>query len=307
MESTGREGFGTLATWLDRQSGVLTDENICLGAYGVRLTGLEGAEELLVGVDPAAPAYAISAEIGRAASFAEHVDDERAQLRLRSGGEILVDREGRSIRYRVPHEVRADELVHPYLAPAAAVVNRWLGRESVHAGAFAVEQSALGVVGTRESGKSSTLAWLARGGVDVLCDDMLIVDGDTPLAGPRSIDLRGDAARRLEAGDPIGMTGARERWRLQLGATGAQRPRLKGWVFLAWGDETTARPLKASERIPRIAAERGLRLPPVRPDALLELASLPAWELSRPRDWASLPRAADLLLELASATPTAAA
>ena len=287
--------------------GLFASDNIPLGAYGIRLNGLESASELLVAVDPSAPAYAVSVVIGRADSFDEHVDDERAELRLRSGGQIVIDRAAATILYRVPHEVRPDELVHPYLAPAAAVVNRWLGRESVHAGAFAVAGNALGVVGTRESGKSSTLAWLARSGVDVLCDDMLIVDGDTPLAGPRSIDLREDAAKRFEAGDPIGMTGARERWRLRLGATAAQPPRLAGWVFLAWGDDIAARPLKASERIPRIAAERGLRLPPVRPDALLELASLPAWELSRPRDWASLPQAADLLLELASATPTAAA
>jgi hypothetical protein len=244
--------------------------------------------------------------VGNAASRGEHVDDERAELRLRSGGQIAIDRATRRVLYRVPHAVREDELVHPYLAPAAAVIGRWMGRESVHAGAFAVGGSALGVVGAREAGKSSTLAWLAAQGVDVLCDDMLIVDGDRPFAGPRSIDLRADAAQRLEAGEAIGMTGARERWRLKLGPT-APGPTLTGWVFLAWGDAVRARSLPARERIPRIAAERGLRLPPARPDGLLELASLPAWELSRPREWASLPRAADLLLELASATPTATA
>jgi hypothetical protein len=248
----------------------------------------------------------VSAEIGHAASEQEHVDDDRAELRLRSGGQIVIDRRDRTVLYRVPHAVRADELVHPYLAPAAAMINRWEGRESVHAGAFAVDGRALGVVGSREAGKSSTLAQLALNGTDVLCDDMLIVDGDRPLAGPRSIDLRADAAQRFAAGEAIGMTGARERWRLRLGPT-APGPRLVGWVFLAWGDEVGARRLPARERIPRIAEERGLRLPPVRPDSLLTLAELPAWELSRPRQWESLPQAADLLLELASATPTAGA
>jgi hypothetical protein len=284
---------------------VFHSTNIALGAYGVRLRGLDGAAELLVKVPDEAPEYAVAAEIGHAETPNERVDDDRAELRLRSGGQIVVDRGQQTILYRVPHEVRADELVHPYLAPAAAVIGRWHGRESLHAGAFAVGGRALGVVGTREAGKSSTLAWLASQGVDVLCDDMLIVDGDTPLPGPRSIDLRADAARRLAAGEAIGMTGARERWRLRLGETAGAK--LVGWVFLAWDDEVTARPLRASERIPRIASERGLRLPPVRPDSLLELASLPAWELSRPREWGSLPRAADLLLELASATPTGAA
>ncbi len=36
------------------------------------------------------------------------------------------------------------------------------------------------------------------------------------------------------------MTGARERWRLQLGAT-TSTATLRGWVFLAWGDEIDAR------------------------------------------------------------------
>jgi hypothetical protein len=279
---------------------------IPLGAYGIRLRGLDGAAELLVDVGPDAPVYAVAAEVGRGTAPDEHVDDEGARLRLRSGGEIVIDRRGQHVLYRVPHPVRPDELVHPYLAPAAAVIARWMGRESMHAGAFAAGGSALGVVGTREAGKSSTLAWLARAGVDVLCDDMLILDGGRPLPGPRSIDLRADAAERLGVGDPIGMTGARERWRLRLGPTTGTAV-LRGWVFLAWGERIEARALSGPERLARLAAERGLRLPPARPDALLELTSLPAWELSRPRGWESLPRAADLLLELASATPTGAA
>jgi hypothetical protein len=257
-------------------------------------------------VEPDAPVYTVAAAVGRATAPEEEVGEEHARLRLRSGGEIAIDRGERRVLYRVPHPVRPDELVHPYLAPAAAVIARWMGRESMHAGAFAVAGNALGVVGTREAGKSSTLAWLARAGADVLCDDMLIVAGDRPVAGPRSIDLRADAAQRLGAGEPIGMTGARERWRLRLGPT-QPAPVLRGWVFLAWGDGVAVRSLPASERLPRLAAQRALRLPPVRPDALLELTSLPAWELSRPRGWESLPQAAERLLELASARPTGAA
>jgi len=276
------------------------------GAYGIRLSGLDGAAELLVDVDPEAPAYAVAAEVGTSDAETERVDDREAVLRLRSGGDIRISRDEGRVRFRVPHPVRPDELVHPYLAPAAAVIARWMGRESMHAGAFTAGGVAVGVVGTREAGKSSTLAWLAAHGVDVLCDDMLIVDGDRPLPGPRSIDLRADAAERLGAGEAIGMTGARERWRLRLGPTDGAAT-LRGWVFLGWGDRVEARPLPGPERLARLAAERGLRLPPARPEALLELTSLPAWELSRPRDWASLPQAADLLLELASARPTGAA
>ena len=238
--------------------------NIGLGCYGIRLRGLDGAADLLVELPDDAPEYAVAAEIGRAADEHEHVDDERAELRLRSGGQIVVDRNAQTVLYRVPHPVRDDELVHPYLAPAAAVINRWQGRESIHAGAFAVDGRALGVVGTREAGKSSTLAYLALNGTDVLCDDMLIVDGDHPLAGPRSIDLRADAAQRFEAGEAIGMTG-----RASAGDSSSARPRQPRRSSAGSSSPGATRSRRAScsarERIPRIAEERGLRLPPVAP------------------------------------------
>jgi hypothetical protein len=275
------------------------------GAYGLRLSGLEEAADLLVPVAETAPAWEIGSEVGHPAPAPEFVDEDRAELLLRSGGRILIDRTQGRVSFVVPHEVRPDELVHPYLAPAAAVIGRWLGRESVHAGAFAVDGAVWGVVGEREAGKSSTLAWLALAGVDVLCDDMLIVDGRTPFRGPRSIDLRADAARRFEAGEAIGVTGARERWRLRLD----QRPdghTLAGWILLAWGDRVEVKALGASERLQRLIPQRGVRLEPTRVEALLELAMLPAFEVSRPRSWESLPEAGKRLIELAS-TPTAGA
>jgi hypothetical protein len=277
-----------------------------LGAYGIRLRGLEAAAELLVPVDRRAPSYLVESAVGQPEPGPEHVDDDRADLRLRSGGRVLIDRRGGRACFEVPHPVRPDELVHPYLAPAAAVIGRWLGRESVHAGAFAIDGRALGVVGARGAGKSSTLAWLALDGGEVLCDDLLVIDGRAMFAGPRSIDLREDAAARLGAGEPIGVTGARERWRLRLAPAGDRRV-LMGFVFLEWGDSVTVRKLGVTERLERLVPQRGLRLEPARRDAVLDLASLPAWEISRPRSWASLPEAGRRLLELASTTPIAGA
>lgn len=277
-----------------------------LGAYGIRLQGLEAADELLVPVDPGAPAYVVEWAVGRAGSGPEHVDDDRAELRLRSGGRVLIDRRAGRVCFEVPHPVRPDELVHPYLAPAAAVIGRWLGRESVHAGAVAIDGRALGVVGARGAGKSSTLAWWALDGGDVLCDDLLVIDGRATFVGPRSIDLREDAAARLGAGEAIGVTGARERWRLRLAPTGDHHV-LSGFAFLAWGDSVTVRSLGVRERLERLAPQRGLRLEPARHDAVLDLATLPAWEISRPRSWASLPEVGRRLRELASTTPTAGA
>ena len=132
-----------------------------LGAYGLRLSGLEAASELLVPVTETAPAYAIEAKVGRPAPDPSSSTTTGRELLLRSGGRILIDRRRRRVSFVVPHEVRPDELVHPYLAPAAAVIGRWHGRESIHAGAFAVDGGVWGVVGEREAGKSSTLAWLA--------------------------------------------------------------------------------------------------------------------------------------------------
>ncbi len=196
--------------------------------------------------------------------------------------------------------------MHPYLAPVAAVIARWMGRESVHAGAFAAGGPALAVVGTREAGKSSTLAELARAGAAVLCDDMLVLDGGDVLAGPRTVDLRPDAAGALGIGEPIGLTGARERWRLPLGVVPG-RTGLAGWVFLGWGEAGAPRALGAPERLARLAPQRALRLPPVGDDGLLSLAALPAWEVSRPRGLASLPETVGRLLDLATATRTAGA
>jgi hypothetical protein len=277
-----------------------------LGAYGIRLRGLEAAADLLVGVDGRAPTYRVESAVARPQPGPEHVDDERAELRLRSGGRVLIDRRGGRASFEVPHPVRPDELVHPYFAPAAAIIGRWLGRESVHAGAIAVDGRALGVVGHRGAGKSSTLAWWALNGGEVLCDDLLVIDGGATFAGPRSIDLRRDAAARLGAGEAIGVTGARERWRLRLPPAGEHHV-LVGFVFLAWGDSVTVRRLGAGERLERLVPQRGVRLDPARFDAMLDLAALPAWEIRRPRRWESLPEAGRRLAELVTTTPTAGA
>jgi hypothetical protein len=268
-----------------------------LGAYGLRLLGVEPAGELLVAVAPDAPSFTLEAEIGRAASPYERVDDEQAALRLRNGGAILIDRRAGRVRFRVPHAVRADELVHPYLAPAAAVIGRWQGWESMHAGAFEAGGRVWALLGERESGKSSTLAWLAAHGFPAICDDMLVLDGLACLPGPRSVDLRRDAAERLGAGTSIGVTGARERWRIRVPAEARSLP-LGGWFFLEWGDRLDARSLSGAERLDRLIANRGVRLPPTRPEALVDLAAVPGWALQRPAAWDTLPATAERLLEL---------
>jgi hypothetical protein len=174
----------------------------------------------------------------------------------------------------------------------------WHGRECVHAGAFVGDSGVWGVVGERESGKSSTLARLALDGVPVISDDLLALQGSSVFPGPRAIDLREEAAERLGVGSSIGIAGARERWRLRLGPV-EPGLELRGWFHLAWGERVEAVPLEGGERVARLLAQRAARLPSATPEELLDLASLPSWELRRPQRWESLGEAADCLRGLA--------
>jgi hypothetical protein len=269
-----------------------------VGAYGLRLEGLRDARSLLVPADPNWPTFHIDRETG-APPWREFdvVTDSDAQLMLQTGGEIRIVREPGTVIFSTEPGMSEEALVHPYLAPVAAVAGYWFDRESFHAGAFVVDGAAWAVLGERESGKSTLLASLALRGIDVLSDDMLILDSDRPFAGPRSIDLRATAAQELGVGQHLGVVGARERWRLQLAPTSCATS-LLGWIFLAWGSRIETVRVEPHERIVRLGAQRGVRLPPKDPARLLDLAGLPAWELRRPHDWTALDAATDALIDL---------
>jgi hypothetical protein len=266
-----------------------------LGAYGLRISGIPDDGSLL---GPAAqdwPALELAVEVGELDADEEQLDDDRALVRLRTGGWIKLRREPGHALYVVPTPLSTDELVHPFLAPAAALFAHWHGREGLHGGAIALGGTAWGVIGDRFGGKSSLLAALAVRGTDVVCDDVLVLDGRMTYPGPRTIDLRQDAAVALEVGEEIGVAGARERWRLRLGPL--DRPlSIGGWVFTEWADELALRRLPASETLARLFRNRSIRVPPRDPAAFLQLSALPAWELRRPRSWSSLPETLGLLL-----------
>lgn len=226
------------------------------------------------------------------------LDDQRAEIPVTNGGRIVVEREPARVIFATRELLGAEELLHPYLAYAAGIFGRWLGRLSLHAGAVVVSDGAWAVLGPRESGKSSTLAWLAQAGFGVLCDDVLVLDRMNALAGPRVVDLRAETAAELGAGEPLGVIGARERWRLPLDAVEPELP-LRGVIFLAWGDDVAATPVAAPERVLRLASELMVRLAPPNPAALLDLAGLPCWELRRPHGLGSLDATGGRLLDLA--------
>lgn len=268
------------------------------GVYGLRLRGVEEADDLLGEAHGHWPEVTLAWREGDTGLEQEEVTDTKAAIRLQTGGRIELDRErGRAV-YHVPRPLSAQELVHPYLVPVAAVMAHWHGRESVHAGGFVAGGGVWGVVGERESGKSSTLARLALDGVGIVSDDLLALEGLTALPGPRAIDLREEPAARLGVGASIGLAGARERWRLRLRPV-ATDLELRGWIHLAWGDRVEAVPISGGERVARLFGQRAARLPSLAPEVLLDLASLPSWELRRPQRWDSLGDAADCLRRLA--------
>jgi hypothetical protein len=257
------------------------------GAYGFRLLGLPGTQALLVEAPPGWPPLEVEIAPEAPGPPYDRVGPERAELCLQTGGWVGIDRApGRAVYY-LSRPVEPAAVVHPYLAPVALIAARWLGRESFHAGAFVADGGVWALLGDKEAGKSTTLAALAAEGVPVVCDDALVLDAATALAGPRLINLRAEAARRLGMGEPLGTVGVRERWRIPLAAVEPELP-FRGWVTLEWADRVAVEPIRGAARLPALMPHRGVRIEPVRPAALVDYAALPHLRLRRPRAWGSL-------------------
>jgi hypothetical protein len=266
------------------------------GAYGLALTGVDGAEDLLVPAGEDWPSMELAWRRGGGSPPEQWVRPGGALLCLQTGGQVEVDwRAGRAV-FTLTVQPRAADLVHPYLAPVAGLAAHWLRRESFHAGAAAVGSGAWAILGDKEAGKSSLLASLALAGHPVVSDDVLVVDEDRrALLGPRSIDLRVDAARRFGVVGPAGVNGRRGRRRMTAPAP-ASAPPLAGFVVLRWDDRTAVTRVPAARRLEELAAQRVVGIPPEDPSRLLELACLPMLELRRPRDWRKAGHALDLLV-----------
>jgi hypothetical protein len=271
--------------------------DVLRGAYGFALAGVPEASALLVPAPSHWPRLELGVRVTSAPEPpADRVDEVTAVLRLRSGGSVSIDRRAARAIFSFAARPTDGALVHPHLAAVASVSSYWLGRETFHAGGFCAGGGVWGLLGDKEAGKSSLLASLARAGVTVVSDDLLVLDGRTALAGPRSIDLRGDAASTFATAEPLGVIGGRERWRLLLGPVVAELP-MRGWVTLRWGEEIAVRALRGSGRLRTLGAHRGARLRPADPGELIELSALPFLELARPRSWSSAAEAVGRLLE----------
>lgn len=269
------------------------------GAYGFRILDLESAGQHLHEVPENWPtlqiAFASSPSVGTVeAPGTIRIIDNRAELWLAEAGRITVLREPLTVRFETGVPLTPDAILHPFLGLPSAIAAWWLGRVSLHGGAFMHGGYAWGLLGDREAGKSATLAHLLQAGHTVLSDDILIVEGANLFAGPRSVDLRAASAPKL-GGEDLGVIGNRARWRLRPPSGPAQAP-LGGFVSLKWADTMEMLPLPAEARLQLLITSSALRPTEEQSLSLLELASLPAWELSRPCDLDQIPHVVDRLI-----------
>ncbi len=225
---------------------------------------------------------------GRRVQF---VGPDRAFLSMKPFGFLECDRLAGTTTFFVSECPGEHGLIHPYFGPSAVVHAWWQGWEAFHAGGVVVGDRVWALLGDREFGKSSALAWFHANGWAVFADDLIVVAGGSVLAGPRCLDLREGAARRFGAGEDVGVIGARRRWRVRLPPVPPELP-LAGWVVLSWsGGEPRVRKAAADERLRALTRSRALLVP--RDDSLawLDLASAPMFVVERPRDWSVMDRA----------------
>lgn len=265
-----------------------------VGAYGLRVSGLEGAGPWLGPVPERFPQLRIVFGMG---PRPPSVTDDRVVFELEGDRSLEVGRLDGSVATATFWDAQPPtiaECVHPLLTAAAAVAGAWGGYDSFHAAGIVGTGGVWGILGQKASGKSTLAAAMAGRGHPVVCDDMLALRGTTAFAGPRCVDLRPDAALHLALGEDLGSAGSRPRWRVTLPPLGAELP-MAGWVFLAWGGSPELTAVAPREVLVRLAGHQTWPRTPIGAEALLDLAALPAWELRRPRAWSSLGSVVDAL------------
>lgn len=272
--------------------------------YGLALTGplVSAAGPLFGGVRPDWPPVELAWAPAGDEPVTFLLEGDRARVPMLTGGWVEVDRPAGRATFRRGRRPDAHHLAHPGAAPVGALFARWLGRHAFHGGAVVLGGVAWVLLAAKDGGKSTTLAWLAAQGHEVVADDIVVVDDDgLAYAGPRCIDLRPAAAQylsgRFGAALPLVLVRDGARHRLVLPPITPTVP-LGGWVLLADEARVGVTRLPPADRIAPVAASQALRTPSLRPAALLELVRRPVLELRRPRTWEGLKAAGDLLLTL---------
>ncbi len=272
----------------------MSNPTLTQGAYGFRLAGLVSSA-LVDAVPESWPLINVERRpIDEHTPKCSQAGDSVVEIVFPNHSALRIDRRRSTITFFVPPGMNADELVHPYLSPAAALFAGWFGHAVFHSGAFVCDGGAWGLLGARSAGKSTTLAYLAQMDVPVLADDILVFDGEHALAGPRCIDLRPDAAVRFSERSNEVRGG--DRRRLLLPPINAEVP-VRGFFFFGWGESLAVSLLRPSERLALL--NRSCLPEAANPTALLELARLPAWRLTRPLGFETLGDVCGKLLDTA--------
>jgi hypothetical protein len=230
------------------------------------------------------------------------ISDREAVIRT-PAARLTVDRLTRRVQVSAPRRLPAPDLAHPCLWPAAAVLARWRGAETFHAGAFIDSRGgAWAVVGDRGAGKSTLLAALALSGHAVVADDLLVVDSHECFTGPRCIDLRRESAERLGLAHDTYPVRSTLRRRLGLAPANASHP-LRGFVYLRWGEVIALEHMTPGEHLGVLSGQRRVLGLGADVEHLFDLAGLPAFRLFRPRVWAALADARGALVDAVSGCP----
>lgn len=270
------------------------------GAYGLCIDGSLASHPALRTLPRALGSLALR-DRPHVASGREVVLDDRVELALADGSWLIAERiEGSMFEATLSGgPARSlDDLVHPYLAPIAALVNRWLGNPSFHAAVVARGDRALGLLGERGQGKTTTAAALQEGAdLEVLSDDLLVLEGTHVLPGPLTLDLRPEGSALLGLSGSAVRGGTRLRRALEEPAL-MQVPRLEALVFLEFADKTSLTEVPVRERLACLAPHLYWPGLPYASRDLLRLAAVPSFRLGRPYGRQGLEAAVKLLRAL---------
>ena len=242
------------------------------GAWGLRFPTLGGPGLPLVESPPGWPPVAVEVSVQENPEPQIEWSPQRARHPLLGGHQIEIRREPLAVDLVLARPTLPECVVAPHLTSAASTIALWIGRAAIHGGAFLHDGGAWVLLGDKGHGKSTTLGWLARAGVPILTDDLVVCDGGNVLAGPRCVDLRLEPARELNTGRDLGVVGTRERWRVDVPHCPPSTP-LCGWIFLEWGRGITVQRLGPVERMSRLARHRAIAVPWDDPGTLLDLAA----------------------------------
>lgn len=214
------------------------------------------------------------------------IREDDAVLPLLLGGHLVANRPATTATFTGTPKPDSQYLAHPGLASVGAIFSHWHGRLAFHGGGVIAGNAAYGVLGDREAGKSTTLASLAVEGRNILSDDLLVLDHGQALRGPRTIDLRPDAAAHVPADLYPVRNDARRRMLLSYVP---ERVPLAGWIVLSTSESVSVQAVEPRDRLGVLAGQLAIRVAPSSPEDFLIAASAPMWRVTRTRDWRQTP------------------